>query len=72
LQVNGLRVGFSSESDDDKKKAAAAAGPRVRGVFATTAIKQGSLLAVVPLELAVPLDSTNLLVRAQGGCVFQG
>jgi hypothetical protein len=49
----------------DVSRSAAAAADR-RGVFATQTIKQGTLMAVIPLDLALPVNTHNLLVRMDG------
>jgi hypothetical protein len=66
LQVNGLTVGSaaadsSSTSGSSGVRAAGSLSDRP-GVFASKAMKAGQILAVVPLELALPVNTDNLLV----------
>lgn len=77
LQVNGLTVGApacnpaankqqqqcsASHSSSSSSGVSAEVSGGNPGVFATKAIKAGQLLAVVPLELALPVNTDNLLV----------
>lgn len=68
LQVNGLRVGDVNIASASKGAGIGAASVKP-GVFATKAVKGGAVLAVVPLELALPVNTDNLLVSNIRTCI---